>query len=205
MLTPILLFVAVFTSLAVTIGLGVAYLGRRFGYPKVGIGLSVVAGVAFFMLAVGPSFSFFVSATQKEGIGVTPGDANDSLSVIDVPTEATDVNYLYAPLRLLELADFQMKESDFLKWMDRQSWPPRPFATQQSSGIPQWVNGSGSMDFTDTSIAFPDTYVYPVKSEGHVVKNGYHFTDVVEPGFPGITIIYDTDNQRVYVLKSPGE
>jgi hypothetical protein len=158
-----------------------------------------VAAIAFPMLSV----FFFVwlpRATTYAGEGVTAQVANDNLLTISVPETATDVNFRHAFYSsLIDEADFEITEDDFLKWVKEQRWTTREFGTNADR-----IHGEPESEFSADDLA----WVYPVAISGDAemieVRNGYEIVDdgAIENDDVFLCVVYDKDHDRAYMWRT---
>lgn len=203
-----IVLVALFLSCipASLVGFGVAYityLVRRPEQRRFNLNVAIPVTILTSIFFLWPAMHVVQSLTEDQLFGVAPREANAALQFLEVPTGASDVNLYSAPMRVLECCDFKMTEADFLLWVETQDWTPRQFATREHEDWPRWVGRQrtgGEGESADVEILSAST----VASKFHLARNGYYFSDAIEPDFSGITVVYDRDTKRVYFEHSGG-
>jgi hypothetical protein len=139
--------------------------------------------------------------TPKVSIDIPPAEGERLLKYAGLPEGSTeDFSYRFSAVGVVTtLADFKMREIDFLAWMKSQGWAPGKFQVDNEGRTIRW----------DTKGEWPDQIeAWPVSlydSGGKVEpKQGYY---VRVQGHPEkadnrIRIVYDLEQERVYFAHS---
>jgi hypothetical protein len=196
-IAPLLAFLASLAVLAL-----VRVMVGRYGTDR--NSKSVGCGVALLVFPIACAF-FFVwlpASTTHSGRKVSPQIANDHLLTFKIPPVATNVDYRTSFFAgLTDAADFDIVESEFLKWMARSNRKSISF-----SAVADRVEWADEIDRFDRD--FPRINPVSAMLEGYSddvqIKNGYYFDDY-DPHMnddSGLTVIYDSDKQRAYVRRT---
>lgn len=146
-----------------------------------------------------------IAVTTYQGLSVTPTVANKSLMFIEVPKQATNVDFRNSLFQgITDAADFTLTESIFMEWMNAQDWEPERFSYEGSMTIVETDANGNETQMTELM----GVSVTPVRSlidsvrESVVVQNGYEYEHVHGPADAVSFVVYDIDTGRVYVQRT---
>jgi hypothetical protein len=130
-------------------------------------------------------------------IDMPPAKGERLLCDVGLPPGTTeDFCYRFSFIGVTVLADFKMKEADFLRWMDSQGWKAKRFQTNGKDPF-------ASLDLPDGRRDYEDVSVTPVRlqqaSVETIPRQGYVFS-TADPDHPDNTkkIVYDLEAGRAY-------
>jgi hypothetical protein len=169
--------------LGLVAAVAVFWIVRRLHRPRWAVAMAIVAGLLAFCISLGPVFDQVISATKTIIVGDSSDVADSVMAFLEMPPgTATDFSYRRSLGGISFVADFQMKEDDYLKWMGSREWPV-------------------------TRIAEDGVEVYSVRgfetaeSSPLQVKHGWRYY-WRNPDHPDNTrsLTFDAETGRVYVL-----
>jgi hypothetical protein len=129
--------------------------------------------------------------------------ANQALLTFDVPARATNVSFRHSFYdSLIDVAEFEISEDDFLKWMKVEGRSPVGFETGKAGVV--WSNGKTSgrqQHHIQVPIVAAEIYG---SHELALVERGYYFDDYQPAGADdsGLTIVFDKAQKRVHMWRT---
>jgi hypothetical protein len=166
--------------------------------------LAVVFAGAVVVLGTWPITLWLARSMVVRRLDLPADQATSVLSHVGLPPETVqDFCYRRSPVGVSLLADFNMNEEAFLRWLKSQGWTPQQFANAED-GYVRYTDPESSQDgnWTVSTEVFPvrlcDTPTFGEK-KGVVVRRGYVYF-AATPDDPDSTtrIIYDLHTSRVY-------
>jgi hypothetical protein len=172
---------------------------RRCGAAQFAKTIGFAAAAIAFIPATFLFLEQLPAATTYSGRGASAAEANSRLGMFKVPATASNVDYRHSFFSgLTDAADFDLDLAEFHQWMADNQRKPLAFATtanrvEWSDGKPQRI----SLPITVTPVAV----LIDRRGGDMQVDNGYYFDDYDRDRFDdsGLTIVYDSDKQRVYM------
>jgi hypothetical protein len=193
-------FLAILTSIAtfVVARIFAARFDRTRQSKYFGYGVSLL----MFPIACIFFFSWLPRFTTQSGHNVSAHLANEHLGTFDIPASATNVDYRHSHFDgLIDAADFNIAESDFMNWMAGNHWAPIAFSTV---GVRiQWADGQDHRDL-EPPVVTPVSFMLDGRHEEVRIDNGFYFDDYDPRGNDdsGLTVVYDSDKERAYVCRT---
>ena len=192
----------------IILSLGLAYAGgtvfgvaafqaaRRLRIGILTVNVAVIAGFVTVVALFIPIMIGVVAASTTMKIDMNPREGERCLSFIGLPANTTsDFCYRRSAVGVAVLADFQMAENDFLRWMQTQKWEAVPFELSTD----EWL-----IPMNGGAVTMANSEVIPVRDYGSdtevKLRRGYcYFWAMPDNRDYTIKIIYDLDTSRVYV------
>ncbi len=173
--------------------LAAASTARYFGKFPMNRVASLSLGAVLFFVFLWPITQWCAGASTTTRIAMNPRDGEKRLEFVGLPSNTTsDFCFRSSLVGVTILADFQMSEEDFLRWMISQGWNAVPFQIEDDEPMIQLPDGT-----------YMEVTVYPVRD----YKSGKQTT--VHRGYCCLTpgkdisdntkkIIYDLNSGRAY-------
>jgi hypothetical protein len=199
-MSSLLLFAPFFAFISsVVIYYLVRFVVNRSGVAKFAKPISLIAAVSAFIPTTVLFFEQLPAAMTYSGRGVSAAEANSRLVMFKIPTTASNVDFRHAFFNgTTDAADFDIDETEFLQWMTDSRRQPDQFATTEK--LAEWADGKSHRVHLPISVT-PVSALLERHSGDRQIENGYYFDDSDRDRVDdsGLTIVYDSDQKRVYM------